>query len=159
MLLEINPKVQIDAVDNSNEMLKALIRRAGSNVARLRTHHADARSFKPPGAHYDLVVTHFFLDCLTTDEVAAFANRLRPCLSSRTSWVISDFAVPNSWFGRIVAQPLVTALYCAFAVLARIRVFRLPDHRRALASADFVRLGAIPFASGLLFSEIWTTKS
>ncbi len=157
-LLEVNAHVEIDAVDASGAMLRALAGRAGANSGRIRTHLADARLFTPPRRHYDLVVTHFFLDCLTTQEVSALAMHLRQHLSPSSRWVISDFAVRDGWLGNILARPLVTALYLAFAMLARTRVFRLPDHRYALATAGFARQSAAIFASGLLFSEIWTAN-
>lgn len=155
-LLEVNPLVEIDAIDASSAMLRALAGRAGAHRERVRTHLADARLFTPPLQHYDLVVTHFFLDCLTTQEITALATRLRQHLSSSSRWVISDFAVRDGWFGTIFARPLVTALYLAFAMLARTRVFRLPDRHSALTTAGFVPQSTVSFASGLLFSEIWT---
>ncbi len=154
-LLKLNPHVRIDAVDNSSAMLGALLRRTGPNRDRVRTHLADARSFIPPLPTYDLVATHFFLDCLTTHEVYALATRLQRCLLPSSTWIISDFAVPNSRFGSTIALPLVTALYLAFALLTQTRVFRLPDHRCALASAGFAPRSTALFLSGLLFSEVW----
>ncbi len=155
-LLEINPCIRIDAVDNSTAMLEALLRRAGPNRGRVRTHLADARSFIPPLPSYDLVVTHFFLDCLTTQEVCALATRLQRYLLPPSTWIISDFAVPNSRLGSIIALPLVTMLYLAFAFLTQTRVFRLPDHRSALASAGLAPRSTTLFLSGMLFSEVWT---
>lgn len=154
-LLEVNQFIHIDAVDNSEAMLCALVQRAEVNSDRVRIHCADARTFTPPRLHYDLIVTHFFLDCLTTAEVTALANRLRTCLTPTAIWVISDFAVPNGLFGVLVARPIVSILYLAFALLTRTRVFRLPDHRRALASGGYSLQSSKEFASGLLLSEIW----
>lgn len=93
-LLAANPAVVVDAVDASPAMLHALEQRSGSHAARLRTLVADARRWTPQAAGYDLVATHFFLDCLTTDEVKALAARIRPELASEAAWVISEFAEP-----------------------------------------------------------------
>src|SRR5579863_4397150 len=117
-LLEVNRAVQIDAVDASPAMLRALLDRAGLERERVRTHCADVRLWEPGGLGYDLVVSHFFLDCLTTDEVAALAQRLRASLAPQAQWLISEFAVPENRFGRLVATPLVRGLYGAFRVLA-----------------------------------------
>ena len=106
-LLKANPNVQVDAVDASKAMLRELRRNAGVLNDRVRMHQADARRWQPGNSHYDLIVSHFFLDCLTTDEVAALAARLRPCTSTQTKWVVSEFAIPKNWFGRLVAWPLV----------------------------------------------------
>jgi ubiquinone/menaquinone biosynthesis C-methylase UbiE len=157
-LLETNRTVQIDAVDASPAMLSTLIRNCSANARRVQIHHADARTWTPANPPYDLVVTHFFLDCLTTDEVKDLAIRMRRYLTASTRWVVSEFAVPDSWFGWCVGRPLVTSLYLAFSILTGTRVFHLPDHRRALNHAGFaLNVSQCSFAT-LLVSEMWTTK-
>ncbi len=154
-LLEANPTIRIDAVDNSRAMLHALVRRAGANADRVRTYQADARQWLPPSSPYDLIITHFFLDCLTTGEVAELADRLRESATWSSLWIVSEFATPPDWFGWFIARPLVTALYLSFALLARTRVFHLPRHHEALTQAGFSLRLTRPRASGLLVSEIW----
>jgi hypothetical protein len=161
-LLRSNPRVAVDAVDASAAMLGSLMRRAGTDGVRIRTHHADAREWKPERAlkqgvaeRYDLVATHFFVDCLTTAEVRGLAERIRPALESNAVWVISDFAVPTGWFGRLVATPLVTALYWAFGILTGLTVRCLPEHSRALGEAGFELSKRRIWLGGLLVSELW----
>jgi hypothetical protein len=136
-------------------MLRALLRNAGVHRHRISVHHADARQWLPGTSRYDLVVSHFFLDCLSTDEVTALAERLRPCTSDQTRWVVSEFAIPAGWFGKLVAQSLVTSLYLAFRLLTGLRVGRLPQHRSALSRAGFVLDQEFPSLDGLLVSEMW----
>ena len=155
-LMGANPDIEVDAVDASAAMLAALVRRAGAAGARVRTEVADARRWRPAGNRpYDLVVTHFFLDCLTTEEVRGLAAAVRPGLRPGALWVVSEFAVPDGGFGRVAAGPLVWALYRAFGVLTGLRVRRLPEYRDALAGAG-LRLGeSRSFLGGLLVSEVW----
>ena len=114
-----------------------------------------ARLEQPVSPAHDLIVTHFFLDCFTTVEVAALAKRMRDSVSDRAIWVISEFAVPRSQFGRLVARPLVAALYRAFGLLTGLRVRSLPDYASALASAGFQLEARRIWLAGLLTSEIW----
>jgi SAM-dependent methyltransferase len=158
-LLEANREIRIDAVDASPAMLRALLRRAGSESARVKIHFADLRIWEPGPAQYDLIVSHFFLDCLTTDEVAALGNRLRTCSSARTRWLISEFATPPGRFGKAVARPLVSVLYRAFGALTGLRVRRLPDYAQALVSAGFRRENRQAFLHGLLVTELWSAGS
>jgi hypothetical protein len=154
-LLSENPLIQIDAVDASESMLRALKRNAGIDSARVRIHRADARTWQPPSPPYDLIVTHFFLDCLTTDEIAALAARLHSSLTPSALWVVSDFAVPPGRFGWLIARSLITGLYLAFGLLTGLSVRRLPDHRNALRQAGFALLRQHPRLGGLLVSELW----
>ena len=154
-LLQENPHVRVEVIDTSKAMLRALLRNAGVHRHRISVHHADARQWLPGTSRYDLVVSHFFLDCLTTEEVAALAERLRPCTSDQTRCVLSEFAIPAGWFGRLVAQPLVTSLYLAFRLLTCLRVGTLPQHRSALSCAGFVLDQEFHPLDGLLVSEMW----
>ena len=158
-LLRDNPTVEIDAVDASPAMLQALLRRAGADADRVRIHCADARLWQPPAPDdappYDLVIAHFFLDFLTTEEVQALAARLRGSVSPSAVWVVSEFAVPAGWFGRLVARPVVWGLYHAFGILTGLAVRQLPDHPAALRESGFTLRQRRSWLRGLMVSELW----
>jgi SAM-dependent methyltransferase len=162
-LLQTNPTVRIDAIDASPAMLRTLIGHAGPECARVQTQLADVRSWQPAGPAtesgqnlpYDLVVTHFFLDCLTSIEVRALAATLHAAVSPSARWVVSEFAVPESWLGRWVARPVVWGLYCAFGWLTGLKVRQLPDHSTALQEAGFSLEMRRAWLGGLLTSELW----
>ncbi len=157
------PELHVTAVDASAAMLRALLRRAGASASRVTAAPADARAWPPvgimpPGAPYDMVATHFFLDCLTTAEVHQLALRLRPLLASGSTWVLSDFAIPPGAYGRFVARPLVAFLYRAFAALTGLHVRKLPDHGSALTRAGLCRIRRRTFLGGLLIAEMWIAQ-
>jgi ubiquinone/menaquinone biosynthesis C-methylase UbiE len=154
-LLEANGGVEADAVDASAAMLRALQRRAGQNAGRVRTFVADARRWEPEPRGYDLVATHFFLDCLTTDEVRVLAERVRRVMTPGAMWVVSEFAVPEGAYGRLVARPLIAFLYFAFRVMTGLRVRRLPDHITAMERTGFVMRVRRARLGGLLVAEKW----
>ncbi len=155
VLLHVNSQVRIDAVDASPAMLHALLRRARQNAGRVSAHCADVRNWQPANPPYDLVVSHFFLDCLTTEEIRALAAKLRDAVSPPAVWIVSEFAVPSGWFGRFVARPLVWLLYRAFGLLTGLRVRSLPDHHGALRNAGFTLTQRQTWLCGLLVSEMW----
>jgi ubiquinone/menaquinone biosynthesis C-methylase UbiE len=154
-LLRVNPQVQIEAVDASAAMLEALKRRAGANADRVSAYCADARDWRPAEAPVDLVATHFFLDCLTTEEIRALAKRVSGAMSPSAVWIVSEFAIPESWFGRWVAQHLVWLLYRAFGLLTGLEIRGLPEHRAALQGAGFTLAERRRWLRGLLVSEMW----
>lgn len=154
-LLKDNPQIEVDAVDASEAMLRQLVRRAGHNAVRVRTQLADARRLSFPAGNFDLVATHFFLDCLSTAEVASLATGLRGKMAPGAAWVISDFAIPDTLYGKLVASPLVSALYLAFRFLTGLAIRRLPEHRKALHEAGFKLAKQRTWLGGLLVSEMW----
>jgi len=155
-LLRTCPGIQVDAVDASSPMLQATLRRAAPDAARLRVFLADARNFEPPHPPYDLIVTHFILDCLTTAEVQALATTLSRAATPDAQWLVSEFAVPQSGFGRLIAQPLVSLLYFAFGRLTGLGPRSLPDHRSALSQSGFTLFQQRAWLGGLLSSELWS---
>jgi SAM-dependent methyltransferase len=159
-LLEENQSVQIDAVDASSAMLHALRRRAGPHAARVRVHLADVRNWQLPAPitapPYDLIATHFFLDCLTTTEIRSLAARLHTATAPTAVWVVSEFAHPPGWPGRWIARPLVSALYFSFSLLTGLTVRTLPDHAGELHRAGFTLIERKSRLGGLLIAELWS---
>ena len=157
-LLRTNPEIHIDAIDASSAMLEALVQRAGPDAARVRTNCVDARYWQAANTPYDLIVAHFFLDCLTTAEVECLAFTLRDVVSPSALWVVSEFAVPPSRFGRFIAKPVVLFLYRAFGILTGLKLRALPDHRAALLQSGFALEKQRTWLGGLLVSELWLAK-
>lgn len=157
-LLRANPEIEIDAVDASAAMLRELLRHAGRNATRVHVDYADARTWQPANPPYDLVATHFFLDCLSVDEVRSLADRLREVLSPSGSWIVSEFAIPQGSFGRGVARPVVWLLYRAFGLLTGLTIRNLPDYARAMRAAGFTLRQRRSFLRGLLVAELWTAS-
>lgn len=155
-LLETNQAVQVDAVDASAAMLRALVGGAGRHAARVRMVCGDVRELQPaPSASYDLVVTHFFLDCLSSEEVRVLAERVRGAVTPRAKWVVSEFAVPEGLFGGWVARPVVGGLYWAFGWLTGLGQRRLPEYGAELRAAGFGLVERRKRLGGLLVSEVW----
>jgi len=155
-LLHANPHTQIDAVDASPAMLNELRRRAGTNANRVRAWNTDARFWHPEGPPYDLVVTHFFLDCLTAAEVETLAMTVGCAITPSAKWLISEFAIPPSAYGRLFARPLISSLYWAFGRLTGLMVRKLPDYRAALRNRGYGLVARRNWLGGLLVSELWS---
>jgi len=154
-LLKSNPRLRADAVDLSPAMLQLLSNRVAEAGAldRVALHCTDAREFFPT-ASYDLVVTHFFLDCFTTDELRMLASRIRSHLTPGARWVVSEFATPSGVVS-LPARLLVWTLYLAFGLLTGLKVRRLPDYTAALKGAGLSRSAKQSWLRGLLVSELW----
>lgn len=159
-LLRDTPELQLVAVDSSPTMLAALHARCArdGNGARVQTLSTDLASALPQAIKersYDLVVTHFFLDCLSTAAVEHLAKQILPQLRPGARWIISEFQVPATAM-RFPARMLIRLLYLAFRLLANLQTRSLPDYRFALRRAGFTQTASTSFLAGLLVSEMWT---
>lgn len=104
-LLRANPNLEADVIDISPAMLRKVEGRlTPKERARINVHCVDARRFVLPGKYYDLVVTHFFLDCLYEEEIAAMSERIAPQMEAGALWIVSEFAVPRGHVASLVGQ-------------------------------------------------------
>lgn len=162
-LLAIAPQAQVVAVDSSAGMLAALRARCEAEGAgdRVTTCLANLQQGLPQSAcerRYDLITSHFFLDCLSEPEIARLATELAPLMKHDAAWLISDFHVPSTLL-RLPARALVRSLYLAFRLLTGLRVQRLPEYAGVLQRHGYARERRTLLLRGLLVTEVWTVAA
>jgi hypothetical protein len=112
----------------------------------------------PAGKDYDLVVSHFFLDCLTDAEVLDLVERVLPHLTDDAIWLVSEFSIPENGWRRFGARAVVRSLYFAFSVLTGLRVRRIPNYAKIFLDNQ-VRLSEnAAYLGGMLVSEVWERR-
>ena len=160
-LLRRSPRLQAVAVDTSGAMLALLCRRCAFAANRLTALHASATELPPTLdlGEFDLVVTHFFLDCLTQPQLDVLAARLAKGIAPRALWLLSDFAIPPRQPWRTLASIYIRLLYLAFGLLTGLRVRVLPNPQAALLAAGFRQIHRSERLGGLLYSELWQSTS
>lgn len=152
-----NPHLRADAVDTSIAMLQLLRQRSEAATpdadTRLSTHHCDALTF-PLAGPYDLVTTHFFLDCLTQADLDTLITQVASALAPGGLWLVSDFRIPTG-FMRLPALALIRGLYFGFRVLTGLRTMKLPDHATPLTRSGLIRVAHRHSFAGMLTTELW----
>jgi len=157
-LLAAAPRLSADAVEASSAMLHLLRRRVSlqGDRERITTTCADARIFTPHSTGYDLVVTHFFLDCLTESETDHLIARIRPHLVPGAQWLVSEFQIPAAGsLRKRLAGGVISGLYAGFRLLTGLTVRQIPPWRALLARHGFTPRAARARLGGLLVSELW----
>lgn len=157
-LLAANPALTADVVDSSPAMLRQLegrVRRSGPEArARICLHPVDALECTPTGT-YDLIVTHFFLDCFFPCQLEQLFDLLLPHVQPGAQWVLSEFAIPRNSVAALLARGLISLLYRAFGILTGLRVRALPDYAAALLRRGFSLHHERRSLAGLLCSQLW----
>jgi ubiquinone/menaquinone biosynthesis C-methylase UbiE len=150
-------EMRITAVDASNEMLRQAAKRLPSE-ARPRLVQADALTCEVsafPEAPFDLVVSHFFVDCFDEEELSRLLARVNTAAAEGAMWVVSDFAIPQRPVARQLGRLVVGGLYLAFGLLTGLRTRRLPDHGRLMRESGWKLEDRQTLLLGLLASERW----
>ena len=156
-LLRRHPRAEVTCVDASAAMLQLARARTGS-TARVVFVHADILTWKPAAAGYDLVVTHFVLDCFRPEELAAVVGKLATAALPDARWLLSDFRVPAAGPAEFLARGLLRFLYAFFRRAARLCADRLTPPDRFLHAAGFVLRERRLHRWGLLHSDLWIRR-
>jgi ubiquinone/menaquinone biosynthesis C-methylase UbiE len=151
-LAEQNRGASIDCVDLSAGMLLLARNRAGDRVTY---HQADALTFPLPEAAYDLIASHFFLDCFDEAGIETLAARMACAAGSDAHWLISEFRQPLRGFSATWARGWLAMLYFFFGVTTGLTTKRLVDHRPVLERHGFRLVREQRARLGLLASELW----
>jgi cyclopropane fatty-acyl-phospholipid synthase-like methyltransferase len=146
--------LQITAVDASEAMLRRARLRVPAN-ASVRWVQADARQWEPPRSQFDLIVSHFFLDCFDEEETAGIVNRINAAAADDAIWMISEFAIPRGPVAGRAGRLIVGALYLAFGRMTGLTVRQLPDYAGVLRHAGWQLEDHQELLRGLLVSEVW----
>ncbi len=147
-LLAAAPRARIDYVDASAKMMALARARAGTH--RVNYRRADARALRLRNSQYDLVVTHFFLDCFNDAELSALVERTARAAAPSARWIVSEFR-PATLFARL----LIALMYAFFRGATGLATRRLADHHPHLACNGF-RLQRVERTwGGMLASELW----
>ncbi len=153
-LVKRNPGAFVDFVDLSARMV-ALAKERVTGVANVRFRVSDARTVELD-RRYDLIVTHFFVDCFSQEDLDVLLKRIGGCCEDGARWIVTDFARPAGWVSGILGGALIRFMYFFFRLTTGLEVNKLPDHAIALAAAGFRMTQQRRALGGLLVSEVWS---
>jgi ubiquinone/menaquinone biosynthesis C-methylase UbiE len=157
-LLRSHPNAEIDCVDASGRMLelarKRIERDAPEQTSRVRFLQQDITSWTPE-ENYDLIVTHFVLDCFPETTLPHVIDRLAGAAKSKADWLVADFCLPSSGLARWRGRVWLAAMYRFFRFTARIEADELVEPAPFLQAAGF-SLGREHLSRcGMLRSQLW----
>jgi len=145
------PGAAIDYLDLRNRMREIARTRAGQQV-----HYVQGNALTIPlrDAEYDLIVTHFFLDCFNQSNAEALVSKIAAASKPDARWLISEFRDRNRWTHLTIA-----ALYLFFRITTGLETRRLIDHHPLLRQNGFMLEKSESARAGLLVSELWQKTS
>ena len=152
------PEARIVVVDSSAGMLQvARGKLTGLEATQDRVEfvHADVLQWEAPTGEFDLIATHFFLDCFTADSLAEVVAHLGEMASPDAHWLLADFQIaPTRWAG-LRCRLIVGLLYRFFRVVCGLKADSLASPDEDLEKAGFFRHSQTTSEWGLLKSDWW----
>lgn len=153
------PGAKIVVVDTSATMLRMAgkqLKRLDSVLARVEFVHADVLQWKGPTGDFDLIVTHFFLDCFPANSLVEIVAHLGELANPNAHWLLADFQIaPSRWAG-LRCRIILRLLYGFFRVFCGLKAHSLASPDADLAKAGFRLHAQTTSEWGLLKSEWWS---
>src|SRR4029077_4957980 len=104
---------------------------------------------------YDLVVTHFFLDCFDENELEQIVPKIAAILAPGGIWLVADFAIPERGPGKIWARFLIPIMYTFFGISAGLQTRRLIDPTGRLVACGLNCDPRSMSLGGIVKSDLW----
>jgi len=157
-LLRTHPEAHCTCVDASQRMLeraRARVQEQDLHGERIDFVHADATHWQAPPGKFDLLVTHFFLDCFRADQPAELVPRLAATAAPDARWLLADFQEPAAGIAKWRARGILQAMYFFFQQATRLPASRLTPPDAFLQQSGFILRERSLSEWGLLHSDLW----
>jgi ubiquinone/menaquinone biosynthesis C-methylase UbiE len=159
-VVQLAPAARIHCVDASSAMIaRARARLPEDARRRVDFEQADVLRTQFAGGHYDAVVTPFFLDCFTTEQVSNIIDRVQPALLPDAGWLFVDFTVPPSGWRRWRAVAWLRVLYAFFRWQTGLPARSLPPSEALLVARGFRCTEARSFNRAFVRSALYRAPS
>jgi ubiquinone/menaquinone biosynthesis C-methylase UbiE len=152
------PEANITSVDSSARMISLARRRLmgqGMDCDGIEFIHADALTWTPAVGGFDLIVTHFFLDCFRADQLQPLIARLALAAAPRANWLLADFQTAEAGLPRQRSRLIVWGLYRFFRVMTRLSAAELASPDAFITRQGFTLREREVYDWGLLRSDWW----
>lgn len=159
------PQAELTCIDASARMLERAqqklhtIARTHMLTPRVTWNVADVLAWEPPPAHFDALVTCFFLDCFPPESLELVIARLAGGARRDAVWLVTDFAVPERGLRRWRASAVHALMYAFFRCAVGLPARRLTPPDRLLQKHGFALERRAEFECGLLRADVWRRRS
>jgi len=147
------PEAEIDCLEASAQMIALARKGIASESIHFRC--VTLQEAELPEGLYDLVVTHFFLDCFAGETLPEMVARLARAAAPQAQWLIAEFHEPKTGWLRLPSRWLIDVMYFFFRLCAGIEGRRLIDYRPLLRANGFKLSDSIGSPNEMIRSELW----
>ncbi|MDB6124222.1 MAG: hypothetical protein JWQ71_3215 [Pedosphaera sp.] len=157
-LLRAYPLARFTCVDASRRMLdcaRKRIEKHGLSVEKVEFIHADILKWSPAPQQFDLIVSHFFLDCFEREQIEEIVSRLALGATAEARWLLADFCEPAAGLAKWRARLVLKLMYFFFRQVTRLPASRLTPPDPMLLRNGFTLRERRLADWGLLHSDLW----
>ncbi len=160
-LLTHHPRAHVTVLENSAGMIRRAEARVRAHLpdacARVTWWHQDALTTPLPAAHYDAVVTLFFLDVFSETMLRLLVPNLSRSLKPGGRWLVTDFAAPHTLSGWVqpYSRVLVALMYTFFRFQTALPAKTVVPPQPFLQACGLEPVRTQNFRGGFVYTQIW----
>lgn len=145
-LLKMKPGIDVVYVEASSKMIGLAQKVTQSKVTFIHGTEDDI-----PAQLFDVVITNFFLDLFTEDEISPVVKKISSNLRVSGKWLITDFEKTEKFSHQLV----LWLMYRFFRVTGSIDAKGLAQWRPVLAAANLTLQNAKSFSDGFVSTSVF----
>jgi ubiquinone/menaquinone biosynthesis C-methylase UbiE len=152
------PEAEVVCLDASDKMLaeaQRAIEAAGLKSNAVTFVRADIFDWQPPRQKFDLIVTNFFLDCFTPEQIELVVQKLASVAEEKCDWLLADFCEPPRGWRKWRAHWILTSMYLFFRFATKLPANHLAPPDDAVQKNGFVLANRVSYDCGLLHADLW----
>ncbi len=160
-LLKSNHALEATCLDRSPRMIREAIHNldlSGVDVRRVEFLNVDAMEWRPHRSDFDLVATHFFLDCFRPEQLRSLIPKISACLNDNAAWIVSDFRLPDRGWRRLRARWILAAMYGFFRIAAGLAAASLTPPDSFLEAAGLRLRTRRLFNHEFIYADLWVRQ-
>ena len=156
---------RVTVLENSAGMLKRAQKRVQVQLpnacTRVTWWHQDALTASLPAAHYDAVVTLFFLDVFPEQPLKTLVHNLSRSLKPGGCWCVTDFAAPHTLSGwvRPYSRILVALMYALFRLQTALPAKTVVPPQPFLRASGLEPVHTRNFRGGFVYTQVWRKRA
>ena len=160
-LLAIHPQAIATVCDKSFSMLTSTYNRLPKeSVKNVHLLQLQVMNLEFPPKSFDVLVTHFFLDCFDSETLDRLIPKLCHYLKDGGSWLIADFEESRKKSFTCRLQRLfLRCLYFFFRSTCGISASRIVPPGIILRQSGMIETERTSYCHGLIYSGLWKKSS
>ena len=145
-LNRLKPQLIIHFVEASSEMVK--IAKSKIDTGQVDFYYSTIEDFG--GGNYDVIITEFFLDLFSENEIKSYIHLITHKLSKNGVWFDTDFRATNS----LSKKALLKIMYLFFRIFSNVKVDKLIATKKIIESKGLIITKEKKFKSGFITSRL-----
>ena len=148
-LLTIRPGCVVWYIEASEKMIGLSRKRVNSDASVHFIHGTEANI--PPSIKYDAVISNFYLDLFTDEQLKEVIDKIISSLNAGSQWIVTDFVESNKRWQKL----LLKLMYHFFRITCHIGSQKLPQWNKTILASGVNKTKSEVFYDGFIETALY----